>query len=276
MSFSLKKIFLKKRGERQREVDSIVKSVRERMSLTDDEINLFQWLTFEISPQDQMYEPGEASHYFSVGISAIRCIQDAMRQSRINSFSSILDMPCGHGRVLRFLRQSFPKARLTGCDLNADGVNFCHRRFGSERVYSQIELDNLSFGRKFDLIWCGSLATHLDSENTLRLLRLFQRSLVVGGLAVFTMHGQVSEQKLRDNSYDYSIGQEKVTRILKNYDALGYGYEDYPSQNGYGISLTKPEWIRSRLGETGNWSDLFYQPHGWDNHQDVYSIIRSE
>ena len=46
---------------------------------------------------------GNAAHYFRVGLSAIQCIDDSIRKLENVKIRTI--MPCGYGRVLRFLCQ---------------------------------------------------------------------------------------------------------------------------------------------------------------------------
>ena len=63
----------------------------------------------EISPNDGMYQGGNKDHYFSVGRSALRNIKLAMAAAGKNptDMKNILDLPSGHGRVLRFLKAFF-------------------------------------------------------------------------------------------------------------------------------------------------------------------------
>src|SRR5205085_1205813 len=83
--------------------------------------------------------------------------------------------PCGYGRVLRFLVRRFPDARVTACELLPDAVRFCAATFNAIPAQSAYELDTLTLGARYDLIWCGSLATHLDARRTRELLPFFAR-----------------------------------------------------------------------------------------------------
>ena len=92
--------------------------------------------------------------------------------------SEILDLPCGHGRVMRWLRATFPKASLTACDIDGDGVSFCAETFGARPALSSTDPEDLVLGT-FDLIWCGSLLTHLrpgDWDRWLSIVRPFPQS----------------------------------------------------------------------------------------------------
>src|SRR5438132_6598087 len=84
-----------------------------------------------ISYNDGMYK-GDGEHYFRVGLSAIHCIDEALREAQIESVKNILDLPCGYGRVLRFLVHRFPQAHVTACELMPDAVRFCAETFGAK------------------------------------------------------------------------------------------------------------------------------------------------
>ncbi|HEX8422866.1 MAG TPA: class I SAM-dependent methyltransferase, partial [Pyrinomonadaceae bacterium] len=68
-----------------------------------------------ISARDTMYT-GDGAHYFKVGLSAMRVVEAALRAAKLSSVERVLDLPCGHGRVLRFLVRRFPSAAFTACD----------------------------------------------------------------------------------------------------------------------------------------------------------------
>src|SRR5207237_3128793 len=142
-----------------------------------------------ISYEDGMYK-GDGAHYFHVGLDAIHRIEEALAAASIETVNNILDFPCGYGRVLRFLVQRFPDARVTACELLPDAVRFCAETFNAIPAQSAYELDTLTLGARYDLIWCGSLATHLDARRTRELLRFFARHLAPGGLLLFTTHGE--------------------------------------------------------------------------------------
>jgi SAM-dependent methyltransferase len=111
-----------------------------------------------ISPNDHAWITGE-QWYFDVGRSALDCIKSALTTAHIAP-TSILDLPCGHGRICRMLRALFPDAHLAACDLDRDAVDFCAAQFNATPVYSHEDIRRVSLDQCFDLIWCGSLFTH--------------------------------------------------------------------------------------------------------------------
>ena len=76
------------------------------------ERDLLGLIDSRISPHDGMYK-GDGDHYFKVGLSAINCIDKAMAAAGLSEPKRVLDLPCGHGRVLRFLVQRFPDASFS-------------------------------------------------------------------------------------------------------------------------------------------------------------------
>ena len=251
-------------------------------TLAPDEFDLLSKVDSRISYEDGMYT-GDGDHYFRAGLSAIQRINEALSRAQIKSIRNILDLPCGYGRVLRFLAHRFPDARITACELMPDAVEFCAKTFGATPAYSSEDLKKLSFDTAFDLIWCGSLFTHLDQSRIGALLDLFRRSLSANALAVFTTHGERVVKRMTAGEYDYAIAKESIPSIVSAYRESGYGFTNYPNVNeygvqgevGYGISLTSPDWIRAQVKSAGKLQEVYFRAHGWDDHQDVFGFVRS-
>jgi SAM-dependent methyltransferase len=219
---------------------------------------------------------GDGAHYFKVGLSAIRCIDEALSAATLPEPQTILDLPCGSGRVLRFLRQRFPDAEITACELDSGPVEFCARTFDAVPAFSSLNLDEVSLNKSFDLIWCGSLATHLNERGIGSLLRLFRRQLAAGGLMLFTTHGDFVARRIPTRDFDYGLTAEQINRIGASYPETGYGFEDYPGEKDYGVSLTSPDWIRGRVAEVGGLREAYFKERGWDDHQDVFGFVRED
>src|SRR5262245_23377147 len=134
-----------------------------------------------IAPDDGMFhrhfgEDVARSHYAESGRSALRCIRAALVAADRDpaTIHRILDLPCGHGRVLRVLKAAYPRAKITACDLDRSGVDFCARQFGAEPAYSVEDPAKIPVTGPFDLIWCGSLLTHFDAPRWSGLLGRFR------------------------------------------------------------------------------------------------------
>ncbi len=74
-----------------------------------------------VAPNDTMLvntSLREAQHYFSVGRGALFLVQQALLAADNEAPGRILDFPCGHGRVLRWLRAKWPDAEISAADID--------------------------------------------------------------------------------------------------------------------------------------------------------------
>lgn len=224
----------------------------------------------EIAAGDEMYSGNEA-HYLDTGESALHCIQTALFAARRprSSIKTILDLPCGHGRVMRFLKKNFPEAQLTACDLNADGVSYCANTFGADPVISHVDPREIPLNGPFDLIWCGSLLTHLSKGNCAAFIERFEHLLRPDGITVFTTHGRHCALELKSGKNRCGLNDQQISRVLDEYEATGFGFVEYESQPAYGISLSQPSFVFSSFVQPANWQLLGFHENGWDRRQDV-------
>ncbi len=223
----------------------------------------------DISPNDRMVTPRHPDAYFLWGDSAIRCISLATKAVGKETVRNILDFPCGHGRVLRSLKAAFPHARLTACDIDRDGVDFCSSTFGATGVYSSDELDEVQLGGDLDLIWVGSLFTHLPNERWEPFFAFLIKHLAPDGLMVFTAHGPwYAEQIRKDQSPLGGVSRGDQLEMLRGYDESGFGFASNPGRDDYGLSLSSPAAVMGRLHGFGL-RLVLYLERGWRGHQDV-------
>lgn len=231
----------------------------------------------EISPSDEMFQ-GNREHYFDVGQSALRCIKLAIMSAgkEFKDINTILDLPCGYGRIMRMLKAAFPNAQITGSDLLREGVDFCARVFGSIPLLSDKDIKNVVPKNKYDLIWCGSLLTHLNSNQWPEFLSFFSDVLNPNGILVFTTHGRTVVDSIRNNNCDYGIeDNEKLSLMVKDFSRIGFGFSLYFHSNDYGISLSSPSYVLKLLEKYNKLRILTYLEKGWDNHQDVIACIKN-
>jgi SAM-dependent methyltransferase len=234
----------------------------------------------EISIHDGMLE-GDRRHYFAVGQSALRCIKLAMLAACKDQLRSILDFGCGFGRVLRVLKAAFPAAELSACDTSRDAIDFCARTFGAEPIQSNEDVSRIQITNKFDLIWCGTLLTNVDSAQFSALLQLFDSLLVDNGILVFTTHGPFVAHRIRTGACTYGLSPNLVPALVNEYDTIGFGYKNYPDEvltrlgvKRYGISLSTPSWVCRQIGFLPNLRLLTYTEKAWDDHQDSIACTK--
>lgn len=222
-----------------------------------------------ISKNDTMFDGG-LERYISVGQSAMTAIEDVVGRLPI---TSILDLPCGHGRVARHLSLKYPDADIYFSDLDEEGMDFCAENFGGSAIKSKRGFSNLSLGRKFDLIWSGSLITHLTSSDTKSFFGFIADHLTDDGVAVVTTHGSVVADRLKNGAgWMYGLPDEVQKQIFSEAEQSGYGYARYPGwEDEYGISLSSSEWVTKSANDAGL-QVIRHIDAGWDNHQDVFGL----
>ena len=227
-----------------------------------------------VAPRDIMLVKSSAQHYLATGFSALDSILRCLPELKDLPYPRILDFGCGYGRVLRILRATWPLAPITAADLEPDGLAFCMEHFDISGFRSQISPVAIPLAHSFDLIWVGSLVTHLDAPKISGFLNLFSSLLAPGGHVVFTSHGDHMIDRLQSGTCHYDLTPEKSASLLSSYASSGFGYEDYPNRSGYGVSATSESWMRHTIAAIPSLRFRAWLPHHWDNHQDVWCCSR--
>lgn len=226
-----------------------------------------------IAPGDQMFVPGQESHYFSVGEDGLNNVLASLMRSSGQAVQQILDLPCGHGRVARHLRVAFPDATISFCDADTAAVDFCSQTFNGRAIYSRPELTQVTLGGSFDVIWIGSLFTHVDEARTQRWLRYLCTQLSQDGILLATFHGTWAREA---HKLHRMIGEKEWSAILEQADRTGFGYAKYPGQDDYGISLSRPSKLIELASAIEGVRILSYTERGWADHHDVLTIARTD
>lgn len=228
------------------------------------------------SPNDLMYKT-DKYNYFNWGKWALACIRKTLQKVDKKNIRSILDLPCGHGRTLRFLKAAFPEAVITACEIDKDGVDFCVNTFGVRGAYSTSNPVEIPIKEKFDLIWCGSLLTHLNQDKWHGFIKFFSDHLEENGVLIFTTHGECIVKYLREGRGSIGLEPKLIPKILEDYDSNGFGYINYFGHNDYGVSLSSVAWVLNLLKEFPQLDLIEHDPKGWGStkyHQDSFAVIR--
>jgi SAM-dependent methyltransferase len=230
----------------------------------------------ELSPNDEMFAFGRNwTNYLWIATSALHCIRRSMTLVGKHDARRILDLASGHGRVLRVLKVAFPEATATACDVNQDGVRFCAEQFGAVPVVSHADPAQVQIEGRFDLVWCGSLFTHLDSPRWNGFLDLIESVLEPDGLFVFTVFGRQIADGWRSGVPDPELTPEGIQQILRGYDRSGFGYADYPGAEAWGDAVVTSDWVRKTVDGRARLRVVDYWEAGWVGSQDVVTCLGS-
>ena len=103
----------------------------------------------------------------------------------------ILDWGCGCGRLARYAAQ-IPGIELSGCDIDADNVNWCATNLKGHFAPSGMRPPLPFPSAGFDLIYGLSIFTHLREPLQDEWLAELQRVCAPGGLLLMTVHGRTA------------------------------------------------------------------------------------
>lgn len=246
------------------------------------DVSVLEKVNRDIAPTDQMWDPSAPAHYFAVGLSGLHAIRLAVGarasfrgQDPIND---ILDFGCGCGRVTRFLRVQWPHARTWVTDLRKRDQDWVVRNLGCHAMATPEPPPNA-----FDLIFLGSVFTHLPQSAARNLLAILLRALRDGGLLVFTTQGRAPYQRLSGLDWvevrqrpwmSYGLSPAQVDTLLAAYRAQGYGYVDYAGQTGYGVTIAPAHWYFSAVTDLADVTQVIHSERGFDDHQDVLGFMK--
>ncbi len=207
-----------------------------------------------ISPHETMIG-GMRGPYLLAGTSALVLVRMAMAGAGMQQDPEvILDLPCGHGRVMRVLHAAFPGSTLIACDVDREGVDFCAKTFGAVPVYSHTDPAAVRIGQQVDLLWVGSLFTHIDPARWKDFLDLFARTLRPGGVLVLSTFDRPRLPGLE------SMNLPDAKQLLRERDERGVAFQSYAHDHDYGIALASADHVREALAFGGTFEFLGHEP----------------
>jgi SAM-dependent methyltransferase len=192
-----------------------------------------------------------------------------------NAPGRVLDFPSGHGRVLRWLKRDYPDAELHAAEIDPDALEFVERVLGAHPIQSTPNFDTPLPG-DLDLIFSGSLLTHLDVWQWDAFLGRCLEALRPGGVLVATFHGRIAGLMARDGHEVF--GSLVDTRALyADYARSGFAYRNYDdSCPTYGLTLSSPAWVLGRLDRYPLARVELLREGGWGGYQDVLAISKND
>lgn len=225
-----------------------------------------------VNPADTMWHLAHKPiGYANHGASAVSFIE-AVRASICNPPpNSILDFGCGHGRVGRWLRAIFPKASLTGAEILPDAVRFYSQILQADGWNTSADLTKNMAPKPFDIIWCGSVFTHLPVRSAEVLFLQFIDWLNVGGFAVFSVHGRISTGLFKKNGVP-NVDKEIADAAIIDFENGNYGFSAYRRQENYGMSYSPAAWWTNLVMASSKVRLISYSEGGWAGNQDIVAI----
>lgn len=218
-----------------------------------------------IAERDDMFVAEQLDHYLWAGTSALEVISEAMLLARKTRFHSVLDMPCGYGRVTRHLVKFFPDSEIFVSEIDKAKQKFCAATFGGREIDLPADFSGEPT-RHFDLIFVGSLLTHLDANRSTDTIGYLLKSLSEGGLLIMTAHGRYA------TSQAASLGHMEHN-VLGRFMRTGLAYD--ARAGGDNRMAMAPSWVIRTLESMPDARVLGHKEQGWALHQDVFVIEKA-
>jgi SAM-dependent methyltransferase len=145
-----------------------------------------------VPPQDLWEGWGPtAEDYLSSGQKDLESMLRILENAGENpvSFRAVLDLGCAAGRMLRFFPFAGKESERWGVDIKAKQISWCQLNLSPPfRFATTTTMPHLPFeDNYFDLVYCGSVFTHMSELADAWLLELL-RILRRGGYAYITVH----------------------------------------------------------------------------------------
>lgn len=217
--------------------------------------------------------PDEES-YLRAGKSVANTIRVALELAGLSP-KSILDYGCGHGRVLRWFQSFWPNANLTAADVTTDQIEFCAETFGANPFLIDKPFAAVGLPSGFDLIWLGSVFTHMDNAGWRDLVDSLIKHVRPNGMLCFSFAGRCVYEMLEGGNR-WGIDDEQEPDVLKatsDYESSGFGFFRQRESQGqaWGRSIVKPEWVLSFCFERGGKVVLFSK-QAYARRQDIICV----
>lgn len=168
----------------------------------------------------------------------------------------VLDFGCAAGRMLRFYPRT-PDSECWGVDIKAKHIVWCQQHLSPPFFFATTTtLPHLPFeDRYFDLVYCGSVFTHIADLPDATLLEL-RRILRPGGLVYATVHDEHSVRALFEQ-----FRERGLTELLHKIDE-----ETGVLEEGYAFFCIGTE----------PWTQVFYESsylaEKWSRFMDIVSV----
>lgn len=229
-----------------------------------------------LHPADHMFNTAKNgwTDYDAVGVSAMQIIHSVLGSGPSYDVRRIMDFGCGHGRVARHLRAFFPNADFFFVDIDPDAAEFCARQFNGEGITSKEDFAALNLPKDLDLIWVGSVFTHLDYGRMTTLFDVLVESLRPRGSLIATFRGEFLYRQMKSEK---DLSQQRKWRpLLRQYEACGIGYLPYDDKvPHWGLSLSSKEHVAGMADRYPDIRLIGYTEVGWAAVHEVASWARA-
>jgi ubiquinone/menaquinone biosynthesis C-methylase UbiE len=178
-----------------------------------------------IPPRDLWYGYGSnKEEYLASGQAPVSKMLDALKKSEFSLGDGyrVLDFGCSAGRLIRHLVQFSDKSEIWGVDVSARHIDWAKQYLSPPFHFATTTtIPHLPFeDRSFDLIYCGSIFTHIDYLAEAWLCEL-RRILSPRGRLYITIHDEhtmaiLDERPWRDVAWVKHVRSQEIYQRSRN------------------------------------------------------------
>ncbi|MEZ5964355.1 MAG: class I SAM-dependent methyltransferase [Planctomycetota bacterium] len=228
-------------------------------------------LETRVHPRDEMFgfiaagSPRSDAHLFEYlrsGQEAFRIVEHVLAEHgcRLERVERLLDFACGCGRVARFFVHALGAARVAAAEIDPQALAFVGDTLGVATIASATDPQALRLGGDHDVVFVGSLFSHLPRPRFVAWLRALARGLRPDGLLVFTTHGEGVRGGQPADPTGFTFVPVSETSRLDPHE--------------YGSAFVRPEVVHELVREAGLTPLGWAEREVWDL-QDVFVARRS-
>jgi SAM-dependent methyltransferase len=153
--------------------------------------------------------------------------------------NSFFEVGCGTGFVLAGIHEKFPRMRLAGSEIFADGLAIAKARLPNAELY-QMDARRISFECEFDIVGAFDVLEHITEDEDV-LVQMFNAAQPGGGLLITVPQHRF----LWSASDQYAMHQRRYncSELRRKVESAGFEIQRITSFN----SLLLPIMIWSRL-----------------------------
>lgn len=206
--------------------------------------------------------------YLSTGLNGFNLIQRILRSARdhVEVKGNILDFAGGYGRVTRFLAGYYKPEQVYTSDIKPAAVDYQMNKMGVKGFYSDYDPFKLKVDERFEVIFVGSLFSHLNKELYKNWLIQLLAMTESTGLLIFSVH-------------DISLYPNETTEdhiyVEDNEDTPFLFVENkITSKDKYGVSFASEKFISELISSINPDAKYVRYPKGFGGLQDVYVVTK--
>lgn len=250
--------------------------LREKLATASQEISQFDTMFHEIPHDDKSWYFTNAQETFTFFNRYFELLN-----MDLASFKTVLDYGSGFGRLTRYFVALYGADNVIACDTSKRAVDFVTATLGCIGVRAEPPFDRIEFPKKADLIFAGSLFTHIPLSGWREVLNLFDQSLSRNGHIVMTTAGEHVVRDLQGGGRRFGIDEAEVTALVSTFEQEGYAFAGYPGdadltgrRKQAGRCVSSNAWVSRFIERETPFRVKAFFERGWSNRQDIYVLAR--